>query len=124
MDGVIVTPGRERGEDQKAADAPKPGVDPLRGRERAVGAVVEDDEGANQEPGGWDRQGEYGQGRNRRQAEHQRREREIRAERCDEVDEATSQPRTREFGDDGGGGGGLHFQVVSQAAAVASNGSR
>src|SRR6476620_11225922 len=52
MHGVVVTPVAERLEDEQAGEAAQPEVRSLAGQERAVGAVVKDDEGAQEEAGG------------------------------------------------------------------------
>ena len=61
MDGVAVAPVRERLEDEQPAQPADPEVGPPRGQKRAVGAVVEDDEGPQQETGGRDREREVAQ---------------------------------------------------------------
>ena len=58
VDGVVVAPVRERLEDEQAGEPAEPEVRPLGRQERAVGAVVEDDEGPQQEARRRDREGE------------------------------------------------------------------
>jgi len=58
VDGVVVAPVGEWLEDEEAGQPAEPEVPPLGRQERAVGAVVEDDEGPQQEAGGRQRQGQ------------------------------------------------------------------
>jgi hypothetical protein len=51
MHGVVVAPVAERLEDEQAGEPPEPEVRPLSGQKRAVGAVVEDDERAQEKTG-------------------------------------------------------------------------
>jgi hypothetical protein len=56
MDGVLVAPAGEGRPDEQPGEGAEPAVGPLRREERPVGAVVEDDEGPQQEPGRRDRE--------------------------------------------------------------------
>ena len=89
MDGVGVAPVRERLEGEQPAQPADPEVGPPRGQKRAVGAVVEDDEGSHQEPGGRDREGEGGPVAELAEADvHEHRKRHVGHDRGREIEQA------------------------------------
>ena len=73
VDRVSVSPALERRVHDHAQDGAQPGVGALRRQERAVRAIVEDDEGADLKAGGRDRQRQHQQVRDVERQVHEHR---------------------------------------------------
>ena len=89
MDGVLVAPAVKRREHDHPAHDAHPPVGGAAGEERAVRAVVEDDEGAQQEAGGRHGQRQHEQIGDLYQRVCGRSQREVRNDGGGEVQQAT-----------------------------------
>jgi len=88
VDGVAMPPGPKGGVDDQAERPAEPGVRALRGEERPMGTIVEDDVGPQQETGGRDGETKREKVRHVERQVHERREREVRGDRGREIDQA------------------------------------
>ena len=93
VDGVVEAPVLERLPDEQRGEAADPAVGRLALEERAVAAVVEDDEGAQQEAAGRNRQPERQPDRLAERQVHEHRQRQIRHDGGREVEQAAAEPR-------------------------------
>ena len=93
MDGVVVAPVRERLPDQQGAEAPEPAIGALGGEERAVAAVVKDDEDAKQKAPGGDRQGKGQPDRDVERQVHRDDQRQVGHDRGRDVERAAPEIR-------------------------------
>jgi hypothetical protein len=78
MDGVLAPPPRKRRVQEHAQHRAQPLIHTLGAHERAVGAVVEDNERPDQESGRWNRQRQHEQVREPEGSEHHRHHDEVR----------------------------------------------
>jgi hypothetical protein len=101
VDRVAVAPGLEGGEDEHADQRTEDVVAPLGGQERAVRAVVEDDVGAQQEPGGERHQRQDLPVRDTLVEQHdlERHQPEVGDDRGEQIHDAARDARPRERGD-------------------------
>src|ERR1700710_128103 len=92
MDGVVVAPVGEGLKEEEGGEAPEPEVAAMGGEERAVGTVVEDDEGPQEEAGGGNGECE-GQPDGDVEADvHRRRQQQVRQHRGGQIEQA-ARPR-------------------------------
>ena len=94
VDGVLVAPPREGRVEDDAEHGAERCVRALRAQERAVRAVVEDDEGADQESGRGNRQREHEEIRDPEGREHRRHQRQIGDDGRRHVEQRRSQSRS------------------------------
>ena len=90
MDGVVVPPAAERRQHQESCHGADVGVGAPGGQQRPVAAVVKDDEGADQEAAGGDRQRECQPRGDRQDCVHHRTQGQVRNYRREHVDEAST----------------------------------
>ncbi len=98
VDRVCVAPLVERGEGEETKEDARRFVGPPRLEERAVTAVMKDDEGADPESGGKERDGQHEPERNTGQVEHHGPEQEEWHERVDHLPGGASAVRLGEGG--------------------------
>jgi hypothetical protein len=92
MDGMIVFPAQKRREDEQPEDGAQPGIRAFGWQQRAVRAVVEHDEDANQKTGRRDGKREHEQVRDIQRQIHQHPQRQVRHHRSGDVEQAAAEP--------------------------------